>query len=69
MKFFQPPTHLKTCQKGPYHSGIKVLVFPWKLGVCLQMKNSLVVLKKFLLVQSSCTLEEYFNYKHGNTSA
>jgi hypothetical protein len=21
---FQPPSHLKICQKGPYHSGIRV---------------------------------------------
>jgi hypothetical protein len=42
MNFFRPPTHLKIYQKGPYYFDIKMFnSLPWKLGICLQMKNSL----------------------------
>jgi hypothetical protein len=61
---FQPSTHLKICQKGPYHSGIKVFH-----SLPLENRNSFcndqrfkVVLNKFLLTQSFYTLDEYFDH-------
>jgi hypothetical protein len=50
---FQPSTHLKICQNGPYHSGIKVFnsLPEIKNSSCNDQRFKLV-LKKFLLTQS-----------------
>jgi hypothetical protein len=66
--FFQPLTCLKICQKGPYHSGIKVFksLRPEIRNLSSDEKQFKMVLKKFLLAQALYTLEEYLNYKLGN---
>jgi hypothetical protein len=67
--FFQPPPPLNVCQKGPYHSGIKVFnSLPLEIRYLSYNDQWFKeVLEKFLLIQSFYISEEYFNFKPCNT--
>jgi hypothetical protein len=60
----QPLSHLSTCQKGTYYSGIKVFdSLPAQIkDLSHNTKQFKLALKSFLYFDSFYTVDEYFNY-------